>query len=106
MTSKEALRKPRLIPFEEVAAELMKRPGVKAAYDALEDEFSIMTELIRARSASGLSQAEIARRMGTTQPAVARLEGMGHRASLRTLRAYAEANGHRVRITLEPLKTK
>ena len=96
-------RQARLIPAEKVFAAWRKRPGFKAAYDALEDEFSIMAELIKARTKSGLSQAEIAERMKTTQSSVARLEGMGHRASLATLRAYAAANGHRVRIVLEPI---
>jgi ribosome-binding protein aMBF1 (putative translation factor) len=91
------------IPAEEVFAELSKQPGYQEAYDALEEEFGIMEELIKARQASGLSQAEIAGRMNTSQPAVARLEGMGHRASLKTLRSYAAATGHRVKLTFEPL---
>ena len=97
-------RNARLIPAAEVHARWRKEPGVKAAYDALEEEFSILSELIEARADSGSSQAEIARRMKTTQPAVARLEGGGHRASLKTLRSYAEATGHRVRIVLEKRK--
>ena len=105
MVENKSPHQAQVIPAEEVFAEWRKRPGFKVAYDALEDEFSILDELIKARTKSGLSQAEIAVRMKTTQSAVARLEGMGHRASLATLRAYATANGHRVTIALEPIKS-
>ena len=95
-----------LIPAEEVHAEWMKDPAFRAEYDALEDEFAMMSALIKARTAAGLTQGEIAERMGSTQPAVARLEGQAHRASLQTLKSYAEATGHRVVIRLEPVGTK
>ena len=56
MNEEQAPRKARLIPAEEVFAELRERPGYTAAYDALEDEFSIMSELIRARTRSARSR--------------------------------------------------
>jgi len=95
--------KVRIIPAEKVFAGLRKQPGYQEAYDALDEEFAIMAALMKARSNASLSQTEIARRMKTTQSAVARLEAKGHRASLTTLRSYAKATGHRLRITLEPL---
>ena len=95
--------KARLIPAEQVFAAWRAEPGYQAAYDELEDEFAIMAALIRARTAAGLSQSEIAARMHTTQPAVARLEGGAHRASLKSIKSYAAAAGHRVRIVLEPV---
>ena len=99
---RQAVREPRkLIPAAEVFAEWEKDPAYREAYAALEDEFAIMAALIRARNAAGLTQGEVAERMQTTQPAVARLEGQAHRASLQTLRGYDEATGHRVVISLE-----
>lgn len=56
-----------------------------------------------ARARSGLTQAEIAARMGTTQSAVARLESERSLPSLRTLQRFAEAVGARLVVTLEPL---
>ena len=71
----------------------MKRPGFAEAYDALEDEFAALNELLRARAAAGITQAEVARRMGVAQSSLARLESsLGSRKyspSLATLRRYA-----------------
>ena len=51
---------------------------------------------------AGLTQAEVAERMQSTQPAVARLENAGRIPSTRTLQRYARATGHRLRIKLVP----
>jgi ribosome-binding protein aMBF1 (putative translation factor) len=99
-------RKARLIPADEVFAKWRKDPGYRQAYDALEEEFAIMSALIKARAAAGLSQSDVAKRMNTTQPAVARLEGGAHRASLKTIKNYAAATGHRVKISLEVIAPK
>jgi ribosome-binding protein aMBF1 (putative translation factor) len=97
------IKKAKTIPAAEVFAEFRSQHGYQAAYDSLDDEFAIIETLMAARSAADLSQDEIAQRMKTTQSAIARLEAGGHRASLATLRRYASATGHRLRITLEPL---
>ncbi len=85
--------------FETFKKKALKNPKVKAEYDALEEEFALMRELHRARARANLSQAEVARRMGTSQSAVARLES-GHAPSLTSLRKYAKAVGRRVEIKL------
>ncbi|MGE4194636.1 MAG: helix-turn-helix domain-containing protein [Pseudodesulfovibrio sp.] len=54
-------------------------------YEALEDEFSIAQAMIRARSRAGLSQAEVARRMGVSQPRIAKIES-GTNVSLNILK--------------------
>jgi len=68
---------------------------VRDAYDALEPEFSLLHEILRARQNAGLSQAEIAERMGTKAPAVTRLESSlssgKHSPSISTLKKYADA---------------
>ena len=102
MTADKKPRKAKLIPADVVHAEWRKQPGFQAAYDALEDEFAIMSALIKARAASSLSQNDIAKRMKTTQSSVARIESGAHRVSLKTLRNYADATGHRVSISLVP----
>ena len=74
------------------------RPGVRKAYEALDDEFAFLDEVLKARAASGLTQAEVAERVGTTQSAVARLESgtKRHSPSLATLQRYARALGYRL----------
>lgn len=82
----------------------MKDPVFRREYDALEDEFSLMLEVARARLRSGLSRAEIARHMKTTQRTFARLESGRVLPSRRTLERFAKATGHRLRISFEPVK--
>lgn len=89
------------IPVNESFERQMKDPEFRKAYDALEGEFALASTLIEARSRANMTQEQVAERMGTTQAAVARLEG-GQRPSTRTLERYAKATGHRLRIALVP----
>jgi len=89
------------IPLKRLAKRWMKEPGFKAGYDALDEEFALASQLIDARSRAGLTQAEVAEKMGTSQSTVARLESGTAMPSLSTLRRFAQATGARVRITLE-----
>lgn len=52
----------------------MQRPGFKQSWDALEEGYSTLHALLDARKAAGLTQEELAQRMGTTKSAVSRLE--------------------------------
>jgi predicted transcriptional regulator len=88
------------IPFEVIKAELLADPDVKREYDALEQEFAIASELIRARARAGLSQAELAERMGTSQSAIARLESGQTLPSTKTLLRFAEATKSKVEVKL------
>jgi transcriptional regulator with XRE-family HTH domain len=83
---------------------LLKDPAVRKEYDALEEEFALMLEIAKARTRSGLSQAELARRMKTTQSTIARLESGRGLPSTRTLGRFAKATGHRLKISFEPVK--
>ena len=64
---------------DEMVAEWMKDPAFKMAYDALESEFSLFDELLKARQEAGLTQAQVALHMGSKASAVARLELGGGR---------------------------
>lgn len=77
-------------------------PEYRAAYDALEGEFALVSALIQARTRAQLSQAEVASRMGTTESVVSRLESGRAKPSTRTLERYAKATGHTLHISLEP----
>ncbi len=76
-------------------------PQYARAYADMEDEFQFARELIQARIRAGLTQHQIAEKMGTTQSTVARLESGGSVPSLRSLHRYAQATGSKVRIVLE-----
>lgn len=80
----------------------MQDPEYRRDYDKLEEEFSLAAALIEARARAGLTQAEVAQRMQTTQAVIARLEGGGTRPSTRTLEKFAKATGSRLRISFEP----
>ena len=88
--------------LSELKEQWMKEPAFKAEYDALEDEFSLARELIEARTRAGLSQAELAQRMGTPQSASARLESGKSPPSMRTVARIAAATGSRAIVRLEP----
>jgi DNA-binding XRE family transcriptional regulator len=86
----------------ELKKRLMKNAEFRAEYEKADAEFAIIEALVRARVRAKLSQAELAKRIGTTQSAIARLEGGGVSPSLATLRRYAEATGSKLRVDLVP----
>jgi ribosome-binding protein aMBF1 (putative translation factor) len=73
---------------------------VRDAYETMADEFGLARELIAARVRAGLTQAELAERMGTTQSVVARLESGARLPSVQTLLRFAKATGARPIIKL------
>jgi transcriptional regulator with XRE-family HTH domain len=91
-----------MLTHKELRSRAIEREDVKAEYDGLEEEFAFLDVFLKARSSAGLSQAEVAEKMGTTQSAVARLEsGRGkHSPSLSTLQKYAHALGYRIDLKL------
>ena len=93
-----------MMTHKALVRKMLKQPEVKAEYDVQAEEFGLLDELLKARRQAGLTQAEVAARMGTKTPAVARLEAGGgsrrHSPSVATLRKYAEAVGCRLVIRL------
>jgi DNA-binding XRE family transcriptional regulator len=93
-----------MLTHEELKTKALSNPVVKAQYDELNnsDEFLLLDQVLKARSEAGLTQDEVAQRMKTKAPAIARLEKSlisgKHSPSLATLRKYAKALGKRVEI--------
>jgi ribosome-binding protein aMBF1 (putative translation factor) len=79
--------------FETLKNQWMKNDEFAEEYEALELEYKIALELIKARSKAGLSQKEVAQRMGTTQSVIARLESGAFSPTVKTLNKYAQATG-------------
>ena len=88
----------------EMLKEWKQDPAFQQEYDALEAEFLLFDEMLNARKKAGLTQADVAERMGTKTSAIARLEAGGgskkHSPSIATLRKYAEAVECRLEIRL------
>ncbi|TKB59403.1 MAG: helix-turn-helix transcriptional regulator [Nitrospira sp.] len=80
----------------------LARPDVRRKYEVLREELERLDEILKARTEAGVTQAELAARMGITQSAVARLEtAMGkHSPSIGTLKRYAAALGYRLQLRL------
>ena len=80
---------------------MMRRPGVKTEVERIErEEGELLDSLLKARHDAGLSQADVAKRMGTQAPAIARLERAlatgKHSPSVATLRKYVDACGKKL----------
>ena len=84
----------------------LKNPAFRSAFDALEGEFALASAMIQARARAGLTQADLAKRMRTTQTAVARLESGRVKPSTRTLERFARATGSRLRISFDPTSSR
>ncbi len=87
-------------------SELHKRwmendPEYRESYESLETEFALASAIIEARKQAGLTQEQLAERMGISQPYVAKLEG-GKNPSINTLERIAEATGSQLKISFEP----
>ena len=81
------------------------REGFAEAYEALELEYQVVSQLLKARTKAGLTQDAVAERMGTTKSAISRLEAAGrHAPSLATLKKYAAAVGCDLQVKLVPQK--
>ena len=88
--------------LKDLKARFMEDAEFREEYARADEEYALIEALIRARTAAKLTQTELARRLGTTQSAVARLEGGRVSPSFATLRRYAEATGTRLTVGLVP----
>jgi ribosome-binding protein aMBF1 (putative translation factor) len=84
--------------LKEYRTKLLADPEVKAAYEALEEDYTLARAIIQARRVSGLTQGELAQRMGTTQSVIARLESGKHPPSSQTLQRVAKATGTHLKV--------
>ncbi len=93
---------------ETLVKKALSKPGVKAEYDNLAEEFALLEELVKARFHSGKTQEEVAKAMKTSTSVVGRLESGGgcykHSPTLATLQRYARAINCKLKISLVPYK--
>ena len=86
--------------LKDLKKRFMEEPAFREEYARVDEEDALVEALVCARTAAKLTQAELARRLGTTQSAVARLEGGRVSPSFATLRRYAAATGTRLTVGL------
>ncbi|HAK3431715.1 TPA: helix-turn-helix transcriptional regulator [Salmonella enterica] len=95
-------RNPPTMTHDEMVSKMLSNPAVKAEYDAIADEFALLDEMLAARREAGLTQAEVAERMGTKATAITRMEsnlaaGVSG-PSFTTLKKFAQATGKKLQI--------
>lgn len=78
-----------------------KRPEVKREYDALGPQYEVIRAEIESRKASGMTQKQLAERMGTAQANISRFESGNYNPSLAFLQKMAECLGKNLKISFE-----
>jgi ribosome-binding protein aMBF1 (putative translation factor) len=86
--------------WEDLKKELLKDPEFKKEYDALEVEYSIITQVIQKRLDKKMSQKQLAEKIGTKQSAIARLEGGNTNPSVAFLEKVSKALGSKLQISI------
>lgn len=83
---------------------LLSNPETASVYENLGAEFTLLRQMLKARNKAGLSQAQVAEKMGTKAPAITRLESSlssgKHSPSISTLQRYAQAVGCELQVKL------
>ena len=84
--------------FQKLKQELMKNPEFKKEYDDLETEYQLIEQMIKLRNEYGITQADLAKRIGITQSNISRFESGNHNPSVKFLKKIAGAFGKKVEI--------
>ena len=92
------------ISFAALRSEMLANPLVASEYERLGPIYALVGAMVEARHDAGLTQRQLADRIGTTQSAIARLENAHHLPSLDLVTRYAAAVGRRVDVQLCPVE--
>ncbi|MEK7458191.1 MAG: helix-turn-helix transcriptional regulator [Patescibacteria group bacterium] len=95
--------KTKYLNFNQYKKELLKDPAVKQEYDRLQPEFALIRAVISARKERKLTQAELAKRIGTKQSVISRLEIGQANPSVAVLKRIAVALKSKLEIRFSPL---
>jgi len=91
-----------LIPFEQILEEELRDPEFRAAWERLAPARAVANRLILYRAEHGLTQTALARLLGMSQPAIARLETGEHVPTLPTLLKLSDVLGLEILVTMLP----
>lgn len=87
--------------FKEFKRKLLSDPEAKAEYDRLKPEYDLIRLLIKRRLKKGMTQTDVAKKLGTKQTSVSRLESGANGASLERYVHYASAVGGKLKVSLD-----
>ena len=91
----------KLDEWEDFKKELLKNPEVKKEYDRLGPEYAVISQLIEIRAKKNLTQKALAKKLGTKQSAIARLESGNGNPTLEFLQKTAKALDKKLTISFE-----
>ena len=95
-------KKTKFVTASELKRDLMKDPEFRREYEKLGPEFQLASQMIGARIKRKMTQGELARKVGTGQAVISRLEGMNAKPSLSLLKRVADALETPIKITIKP----
>lgn len=88
----------KMLSFDQYLKEQLKDAGFKKEWNKLEPQYQVLGEVIKARLDSGISQRELAKKAGTTQAVISRIESMSVSPTVRVLQKVAGAMGKKLQI--------
>lgn len=88
----------KMAKLSDLKSQLMQDPDFKQGYEALDEEFQLIEALIDMREKSGLTQEQIAHKMGTQKSNISRLESGNGNPGWKTLQNYAHACGFKIHL--------
>jgi ribosome-binding protein aMBF1 (putative translation factor) len=94
------MKKSEYIPFRTFLKESLKDPEFKKAYDALGPEYRLISKLIRKRLDKGWTQSQLAKKVGTKQPVISRLEGGNYNPTIKFLTRVTDALDAKLNVTI------
>lgn len=95
-------KRPKYLTYDQLQKLLLSTPGARKAYEDLQPEFAIVQAIIDARVKKKITQEELARRMGTGQAVISRLENANAKPSLSLIQRLADALGLKVELKFSP----
>ena len=87
--------------YQQLKRELLKDEGIRQAYERLGPEFAVIEMIIKKRIENGLTQKELAKKIGTKQSAISRLESGTYNPTLSFLQKVVEGLGAKLKIALK-----
>lgn len=87
--------------YEKFKVEQLRDPELKKEYDALEVEYDIICQIIKSRLEQNMTQSDLAKKVGTAQSNISRLESGNYNPTLEFLEKIATSLGKKLKVSFE-----